>query len=243
MQSPKKMNRFVTGSLEKLLPPVFFDTYRKHRNNRDCLKYKGNEVYCPVCKSEFKSFIPAGIIKRPNAKCPRCRSLERHRLLFMYLDRELKLFDSRKKLRILHFAPEEPCYNLLSDLDNVEYYPCDLHPNRYNFARKTEIYKVDITHIQFTDDFFDFIICSHVLEHIPDDKKAVQELYRIMKLDGGGYIQVPVDYRLEKTYEDFSITSPRERQKAFGHYEHVRQYGRDYVEKLRENGFLVKEDN
>jgi ubiquinone/menaquinone biosynthesis C-methylase UbiE len=102
------------------------------------------------------------------------------------------------------------------------------------------VLKVDITNIPFEDSVFDVILCNHVLEHIPDDLNAMAELYRVLKSGGWGIFQVPLDNRNNSTYEDFSITTPEARQKAFGQKDHVRIYGKDYPDRLRKVGFDVK---
>jgi ubiquinone/menaquinone biosynthesis C-methylase UbiE len=103
--------------------------------------------------------------------------------------------------------------------------------------------KADICDLPFEDNSFDFILCNHVLEHIPDDTKAMQEIYRILTPGGTAILQIPQDLSREKTFEDDSITDPAERAKIFGQYDHVRVYGRDYFDKLREVGFRVEEVN
>ena len=102
---------------------------------------------------------------------------------------------------------------------------------------------MDITDIPFEKDTFDFILCNHVLEHVPDDKLAMSELYRVMKKGGNGIFQVPIDYGRATTYEDWTITTPEERKKAFGQHDHVRWYGQDYKLRLHEAGFSVHEDD
>jgi len=143
---------------------------------------------------------------------------------------------------VLHFAPEKMFHKIFSSLPNVNYVPCDLSPERYNFSSGPGIKRVDVTSIPFDDNYFDVIICSHVLEHVPDDRRAMKELNRVMKPDGWGIFQVPIDYNRKKTYEDFSITTPEERTKAFGQWDHFRRYGADYKDRLENAGFIVTED-
>jgi SAM-dependent methyltransferase len=128
-------------------------------------------------------------------------------------------------------------------MQNVEYVPCDLFPDVYGwYADGVKIRKADITDIPFEPDSFDVVLCNHVLEHIPDDRRAMSELYRVMKKGAWAILQVPIDYNREKTYEDFSITDPCGRTKAFGQHDHVRWYGRDYADRLRSVGFTVIEE-
>jgi ubiquinone/menaquinone biosynthesis C-methylase UbiE len=101
--------------------------------------------------------------------------------------------------------------------------------------------KADICNLPFEDNTYDIILCNHVLEHIPDDTKAMQELYRVLKPGGMGIFQIPQDLTRSTTFEDDSITDQKERAKVFGQYDHVRVYGRDYFDKLRSCGFIVNE--
>ena len=101
--------------------------------------------------------------------------------------------------------------------------------------------KADICALPFKDNSFDIILCNHVLEHIPNDRKAISELYRVLKPSGWGIFQIPQDLNREVTYEDDSITDKKERAKIFGQYDHVRIYGRDYFDKLSSVGFKVEE--
>ncbi len=217
------------------------NTFRKDLRIRKMKN--GNDVYCHICNSSFKIFAPTGIPKRLNAKCHTCFALERHRLLYLFITQKFNVFKTTKPLRLLHFAPEKFFYDIFSTDTKIEYTPCDLFPEIYDFKGQTEIVKVDITNIPFKENYFDFILCNHVLEHIPDDKQAMSELCRVMDINGDGIFQVPIDYNLTNTYEDWSITSPEEREKAFGQTDHVRWYGQDYKTRLAEVGFKVNEDN
>ena len=214
--------------------------YREYRKKRKQKIFKGNSVHCTICNSDYKEFAPFGNTKRKNAKCHNCGSLERHRLVWKYIqDKEL----INGPLKLLHFAPEKVFYTIFSEMSEIDYFPCDLHPNIYNYEGKTTVKKADITDIPFEDNYFDFILCNHVLEHIPNDALAMSELYRVMKPNGVGIFQVPIDYNRDKTYEDFSITSKKGRLKAFGRRDHVRWYGNDYKDRLANAGFEVMEDD
>ncbi len=206
---------------------------------------KKSKVKCPICGSKFEIFGSFGLKKRTNAQCYQCGSLERHRLMFLYINNKIEFpVNHFKPLKILHFAPSRPLFNAFLNIDDIEYVPCDLFNEHYNKRLSTsKVIKVDITNIPFQDNYFDFILCSHVLEHIPNDKLAMLELYRVMKKGGSGIFQVPIDYDRETTFEDWSITDPKEREKAFGQFDHVRWYGRDYKIKLENLGFTVDENN
>lgn len=205
-------------------------------------KYRGNRVRCIFCQSTYREFVPHGLAKRTNARCPTCGSLERHRLMWKYMQ-ERTDFLKRKSLKMLHFAPEKILLKVFSTTPGVAYFPCDLVPEKYdNISRRVKIHKVDITAIPFPGDYFDVIICSHVLEHIPDDAKAMAELHRVMKPDGWGIFQVPINPKLEVTLEDPSIATPEQRKIFYGKEDHVRYYGKDYVQRLTNAGFLVTAD-
>ncbi|WP_100615123.1 class I SAM-dependent methyltransferase [Confluentibacter citreus] len=223
--------------LKKIVPNTILKAYRAYRKNNK--PYNGKGVVCPICSSKFKYFGSYGVFPRGNAKCYTCGALERDRLLWKYFHEKVSFFTKNVKGKVLHFAPEKVFYQLFDTNKNIEYVPCDLTPERFLFNGKSQIIKANITNIPFEDNTYDFIICNHVLEHIPDDALAMSELYRVMKKGGQGIFQVPINYDLELTYEDFSITTPEGREKAFGQKDHVRWYGLDYKTKLEAAGFKV----
>ena len=238
------MKRFIKSILPASILNKYIIIRDINRKKRNEVIFSGNDVICPICNSTYREFDSFGLSKRENAKCHNCGSLERHRLLFLYIDEKFKIFgDSTNPVRLLHFAPEKMFYDLFSNNSFIEYTPCDLFPEDYAFNGGAEVSKVDITRIPFADESFDFILCNHVLEHIPNDKLAMSELYRVLSKGGNGIIQAPIDYDRKQTYEDFSITSPKEREKAFGQHDHVRWYGQDYKTRLQNAGFIVNEDD
>lgn len=198
-------------------------------------------VVCVVCKTSHSNFAPFGAPARKNARCPKCGALERHRLIWKYLHERTDFF-RRRNIRVLHFAPEKFFFKKLTSLPNVNYTPCDLFPEVYTYDIHRKIIKVDITEIPFEDETFDVILCNHVLEHVPNDRLAMAELFRVMKKGGWGIFQVPIDYNRENTYEDFTIATPEGRLAAFGQSDHVRWYGRDYKHRLESAGLRVTED-
>ncbi|RDY59914.1 class I SAM-dependent methyltransferase [Flagellimonas nanhaiensis] len=226
--------------LKNIIPGNFKEKYNRYKTREVEQIYKGNKVTCPICNSSYSEFGTFGKRTRKNAKCHKCGSLERHRLVWCYLNKKRIL---REGMSILHFAPEEVFYNIFSKLDYIEYFPCDLKPDSFTFEGNIPIAKVDITDIPYKTNAFDFILCNHVLEHIPNDERALSELFRVMKEGGSGIFQVPIDYSRETTYEDFSIKTKKGRMKAFGQHDHVRWYGRDYVDRLSNAGFMAEEDN
>ena len=196
---------------------------------------KGNRYTDPIDGRSFRKFLSYGYeTQRENVLSPSTLSLERHRLLWLYLKNETNFFATN--LKVLHFAPEQAFYKRFKKMDNLEYITTDLNSPLADV-------KADICHLPFSDNEFDVILCNHVLEHIPDDTKAMQELYRVLKPDGYGVFQIPQDLSRETTFEDDSITDKKERAKIFGQYDHVRVYGQDYFDKLRSIGFKVDEVN
>lgn len=196
---------------------------------------KGNTYTDPIDGKSFSRFLPYGYEnQRDNVLSPSTLSLERHRLLWLYLINETDFFTAPAK--VLHFAPEQAFYKRFRELKHIEYTTTDLNSPLADV-------KADICNLPFTDNEYDIIFCNHVLEHIPNDTKAMQEIYRVLKPGGMAILQIPQDLNRETTFEDDSITDPQERARIFGQYDHVRIYGRDYFEKLRSIGFKVDEVN
>lgn len=223
--------------LRGLVPNPVKSIYRSLRKKAIVLFYYGHRVFCPCCKKSFSKFRPYGIIKRPNARCPNCDALERHRLQMLFLARKTTIFEEASK--ILHFAPEACFFQRFDSLPYIQYTPVDVEPTFY----PNGTIKAEITNLAFQDNSFDVIICNHVLEHISDDRKALQELFRVLKPGGWAILQVPLNQELAQTYEDATITSPTEREIAFGQSDHVRVYGRDYLNRLISAGFRVHIDD
>ena len=194
---------------------------------------RGNKFTDPIDGKSFKNFLSYGYEKqRENVLSPSTLSLERHRLLWLYLQNETDFFSAKKK--VLHFAPEQCFLKRFRKLDNLNYTTTDL------LSPIADV-KADICDLPFEDNSYDTILCNHVLEHIPDDSKAMKELFRVLKPGGYGIFQIPQDLNRETTFEDNTITDKAERAKIFGQYDHVRVYGRDYFDKLRSIGFKVEE--
>jgi len=201
------------------------------------LALKGNTFTDPIDNKSFRMFLPYGYGKqRNNALSPSTLSLERHRLLWLYLKNETDFFSSTIKKKVLHFAPEQAFYKLFRNQKNIQYTTTDL------FSPLADV-KADICDLPFEDNSYDIIFCNHVLEHIPDDTKAMQELFRVLKPGGMAILQIPQELARETTFSDDSITDQKERAAIFGQYDHVRIYGRDYFDKLRSIGFKVIEED
>jgi len=193
--------------------------------------FRGNKFTDPINGKSYRKFLPYGYVKqRDNALSPGTLSLERHRLLWLYLNNETNFFS--KTLKVLHIAPEQCFYNLFKNLKNINYTTFDLNSPLADI-------KGDICNLPFKENSFDFILCNHVLEHINDDKKAMKELYRVLNKNGTAILQVPINQKSSKTFEDSSIVDKKERIEKFGQYDHIRLYGLDYFKKLEAFGFKV----
>lgn len=194
---------------------------------------KGSQFTDPIDGKSFRTFLPYGYGKqRNNVLSPSTLSLERHRLLWLYLQNETDFFTTKMHKKVLHFAPEQAFYKRFKQQKNISYTTTDL------LSPLADV-KADICNLPFEDNTYDIIFCNHVLEHIPNDNKAMQELYRILKPGGMGIFQIPQDLNRTTTFQDDSITDPKERAKIFGQYDHVRVYGWDYFDKLKAVGFNV----
>ena len=198
------------------------------------LVFKGNNVECPVCEKKFKKFLPYGYndYQRENVLCPYDLTLERHRLMWVYLKTKSNFFTDN--LKVMHIAPEQCFYKLFRNQKNLDYTTGDLESPLADLH-------FDLHKIPLEDNQYDVIFCNHVMEHVDNDIQCMQELLRIMKPGGWGILQVPMDTTRDTTYEDPTITDPKERQKHFWQYDHVRLYGTNYPDVLRSAGFEVEE--
>ena len=213
---PKILSRLVPKPFKKPIERI----YQK-------VIHFGLARYCPVCNSCVRNFTTFGLKQRSDAKCPICKALERHRFVWLFLKKDTNLFDGKRK-KMLHFAPERELERNFKKVTALNYLSADLNdPNA--------MVKIDITNIEYPDESFDLIYCSHVLEHIEDDRKAISEIYRVLKKTGRAVILVPI--MAEKTFEDPTIVDPVERERAFGQSDHVRRYGPDFKNRLTENNF------
>lgn len=196
--------------------------------------YKGNKVECPVCKKSFRKFLSYGsnVAHRENVLCPYDLTLERHRLMWLYLQNKSDFF-TKPNLKVMHIAPEQCFHKLFKNQKNLDYITGDL-------VSPIADLHFDLHQIPLEDNQYEIIFCNHVMEHVTDDLKCMQELYRIMKPGGWGIFQVPIDTNRNTTYEDWNITTPEEREKHFWQYDHVRLYGTNYPNRLEEAGFTVE---
>ncbi len=206
--------------------------------------YTGTEFECPFCGGHFRILLPGGldlpVLKdnmvvgggyRPNAICPRCSSWDRDRLIYLYLNNNGDICHPNVKL--LHIAPEKLLQNYLKTYPNIDYLSADLNSPR-------AMVKMDITNIKYGDNQFDIIICNHVLEHVPDDRQAMSELYRVLKPGGWAILQVPISLSLKDTLEGSNVITPEEREKTLGQSDHLRLYARDYKDRLESAGFSTE---
>jgi SAM-dependent methyltransferase len=191
--------------------------------------FVGRRVVCSCCGGHFRKFLRDGVDRpRDQARCPRCGSWERHRLLWSYLKERTTLLSDR--LQVLHVAPEFVIGRSLASLPNIKYVSVDLES-------PLAMVQMDVTRLAFPDESFDFVLCSHVLEHVPDDQRALRELHRVLKRSGWAILQVPI--KREHTFEDLSVVSPEDRLRLFGQRDHVRIYGRDFKDRISTAGFSV----
>lgn len=193
--------------------------------------HPGEKVFCPIAKKEFKTFIKIN----NDLVTPSNGARKRHRLVWHFLENELKILKGHSK--ILHIAPELPFYEILSKQKGLTYVPGDKMVAGY--SNQKGILNVDLTALEFENDMFDYVLCNHVLEHIPDDGKAMSEIFRVLKPGGKAIITVPINEKLSETYEDSTITSPKDREKHFGQWDHVRWYATDIKSRLEKYGFEV----
>ena len=226
------MLRKLVGFLLRKLPRTLLQRISKPIFKIISIFYYGNKVKCPICKKSFKEFFPYGRETRNNALCTNCLSLERHRLIYLYLEKETSIF--KKKPKLLHIAPEACLINIFKRFDNIEYITADLNSPLADI-------KMDIHNMPFKEKSFDLILCNHVLEHVENDIKALEEIKRVLKMDGIGIVQVPFYNPIPKeTLEDKSVTSKKERELLYGQSDHVRKYGKDYRKRLESTGLKTK---
>ncbi len=196
---------------------------------------RGNRFEDPINGKTYRKLLPYGRLKsRENALAPDSMSLERHRLMWLYMKEKTNFFS--EKLKFLHIAPEYCFLKLFKGMKNLDYTTGDL------ISPWADV-KMDVHDIPFEENTFDVVICNHVLEHVQDDNKVMREFYRVMKPGGWGIFQVPLDNNNPRTEEDPSVTDPKERERLYGQDDHVRQYGQDYADRLAAAGFSVRADD
>ena len=223
----------VESILEKIVPAKYYPRVERMYLKRRGIRYWGWKHTCPCCNGHFRTFVPWGT-KPVQIACPRCYSVARYRLLYLYLRNKTGFF--RDNLKVLDIAPTHYFQEMCQNLPNIDYFSADI-------SSPLAMLRMNLTAIALTKNQFDCIICYHVLEHIMDDQKAMAELFRVLKPGGWAILQTPVDHSRDTTYEDPTITDPDERERAFNQCDHVRIYGRDYKDRLERAGFTVTVDD
>jgi SAM-dependent methyltransferase len=202
------------------------------------LKYKGNAVFCPCCGGKFSKFLEVGP-KREPMLCPRCRSNDRDRFFWLYLEKHNDFFSPG--LKLLHVSPETIYYNRFKKIPKVQYTAGDKFVLQFGSTYPKDTVYLDITDMpQYKDNTFDFIFCSHVLEYIKEDRKSLDEQFRVLKPGGKAIISVPINFGHYATLEDPNVTDPKEQERLYGDTGHLRYYGEDYIERVREAGFRTE---
>lgn len=231
----------------------FKEKLRRIRTKYRIFLYRGDKYVCPFCGNKSKSFLKIGLphpaiienkiigagVRRGG--CVKCESVDRDRLLFALFDQELKIFSDNPKFSILHAAPEKMVSNEFLKFKYKEYICIDKFMPGYSYPDYTV--DMDLLNLNFQSNYFDLVICNHVLEHIDDDIAAMKELFRVLKPGGKAILQVPVASNLAVTYQNDNVQSDKERELHYGQYDHVRIYGQDYTERLESIGFQVQRIN
>lgn len=226
----KKLYKFLLNKLPRPLLIRLSYLFKKIAP----IVYKGNNVECPVCNRSYSKFLSYGssIAHRENVLCPGDLTLERHRLMWLYLKDHSDFFTSNK-LNVLHIAPEQCFHQRFKQQENLNYLTGDL-------VSPIADLHFDLHQIPLEENRFDVIFCNHVLEHVKDANQCMRELYRVMKPGGWGIMQVPQDFDREITFEDPSIKSEEERERYYWQKDHVRLFGKDYPNWLENAGFKVE---
>ena len=243
--------------LAKLKSSAPYRTFRRWnkslRRRFDLLNYRGRSYRCPVCLTGLRAykaarggfpdelerygFYPAAAFETFNldaVSCPACDATDRERLIALYLAEAFRAFDPRRRYRLIEFAPGPGLPGLFNRYPFIDYRSADL--NRADVHDKVDITDMGI----YAEQSVDVFLCSHVLEHVSDDRRAMRELHRVLKPGGFGVVLVPLVSGVDETHEDPAIDTPALRWKYYGLDDHVRQYGkRDFVDRLTGAGFAV----
>ncbi len=242
----------ILTNIKRLIPGNVGYLLRKIKLNIRGLIYRGKGFYCPICEHEYRSFFDGGTDTEANSRyqiigsgrrqkviCPGCASTDRERLVLLSIkDSTTKLWPANQ---VLHIAPEPALGAKIKQWQKQSgknYVAGAKYHEGFYYDKSMQLF--DILKLPFEKESFDFVICNHVLEHIPDDRKAMREIFRVMSPKGKAILQVPWSPLLEETFEDDTITTEAEREKYFGQFDHVRIYGKDYPKILAEVGFQIE---
>lgn len=209
--------------------------------------FLGNKYQCPNCNTGFRKMFKCGqeeaVLEkyqvigsgiRENCLCPRCYSIDRERLIYLYLSKKTNIFS--ENIKLLHIAPRQSLRKIFKNSHNITYYQGDKYEEGYHYPK--DVIALDITELNYKDNYFDVIICNHVLEHIPNDFQAMKELYRVLKPNGFAILQVPISLKLNETFEIKSNTA-EERKQLYGQFDHYRIYAKDFTNRLESCNFRV----
>lgn len=191
------------------------------------LSYKGGWKKAPILMTDLE-VIGSDL---DNFSCRACDSHDRERHLILYMEK-MGLFKELQQSSVLHFAPEKHLSNCIDDSIPKEYIKADLYP------KEKDIKKIDMLRIPYDDNRFEFVIANHVLEHVPDYKAALSELYRVLKPNGWAILQTPYSSVLENTWEDHGVITNKQRLQVYGQEDHVRLFGQDIFNHIVNAGFI-----
>ncbi|WMJ75211.1 methyltransferase domain-containing protein [Cytophagaceae bacterium ABcell3] len=231
------MDQKIVNFVKKVVPHdirIFFRklNWKRHYILQNLFQAQKPKVYCPIAKREFKAFVRL----QNELITPTNGARARQRLVWHFIENKLAILNRNAKL--LHVAPEHAFYQVFKNQKNLTYVAGDKMVDGY--SNQKGVQNIDLTKLSFPDNEFDFVLCNHVLEHIPDDGAAMSEIYRVLKSQGTAIITVPINESFEKTYENPSITSPKDRKEHFGQWDHVRWYAPDIKDRLEKHGFTVE---
>jgi SAM-dependent methyltransferase len=212
------------------------------------LVHAGHGRTCTVCGARVRRFLSQGYgypmlealqvvggMAKADDECPICHANDRVRLVHLYATRHSDLLS--RPCRLLHVAPELGLAERWARHPGLDYVPADLDGQRYRHL--DGLAKCDLQALPFGDASFDWVIANHVLEHVPDDRRAMREIRRVLKPGGTALLQVPIALARTSMDEDPAVDDPQERIRRFGQRDHIRLYGCDYYDRLREAGLDV----
>ena len=227
--------KYIISIVTRLIPRHYLHHVSHFFLQLFSLFMRGDKFEDPINGKSYRKLLPYGRLNpRENALAPDSMSLERHRLIWLYLKEKTNFFTD--DIKFLHIAPEYCFISLFKKQKNLDYTTADLNSPWADV-------KMDVHAIPFEENSFDVIMCNHVLEHVEDDRKVMSEFFRVMNKGGWGIFQVPIDTNNPNTEEDKSVTDPKERERLYWQDDHLRLFGLDYGKKLAAAGFKVTESD